>query len=402
MDITSFLMGLQRGKAIGGGGSGGGEDHPDLRYVTFMNGSEVLYVKPVATGDDCVDVVAKGTITTPKKDSTVDKVFTYSGWSLTNGGSASSNALKAVTENRTVYAAYTESVRYYTITYYDSNGSTVLKTEQVAYGDTPSYKPTSDDYIFVSWVPDAIPVTGDANYTAKWKAKPTFATAPWSEIASVCEAGQAESTFAKGDERTEILTYADGTTEEITLVVVGYNEHSLYDGTSSPTLKSNLILMTKNALSKLAKAKSIADKKVWIDSDLKTYLNTDIYNGLSGELQGVIKSAAIDHMKGWTSGTACKLWTPSLEELGLKKENQSTTMQNFFNLYNPNLTFYFSDASRIKKQGNTGSDTKYYTRNCVQASSYAQYTLINETGKLHNSTSVSGTTEFGVVFGFCI
>ena len=63
MDITSFLIGLQKGKALGANGQS-----PDVKYVTFMNGAETLYIKPVATGDDCVDVLTKGLISTPTKD----------------------------------------------------------------------------------------------------------------------------------------------------------------------------------------------------------------------------------------------------------------------------------------------------------------------------------------------
>ena len=145
-------------------GSGVGEG---CVSITFVYGNE-SWTRPVYIGDDCPDPVAQGHIETPTKESTVDTVFTYSGWSLTNGGSADTNALANVTEDITVYAAYQQSVRKYTITYYDDDGTTVLSTEQVAYGTMPNYTPVRDGVILKEWTPTLVKVTGDASYTASW------------------------------------------------------------------------------------------------------------------------------------------------------------------------------------------------------------------------------------------
>ena len=164
MDILSFILGLQKGKSMGGGSSA------DVRYVTFIGADgAVLYKKAVAVGDDCVDVVTKGLISTPTKESTVAEVYTYSGWSLTEGGAASSSALKNVTEDRTVYAAFTTSARKYTVRFLD--GDTVMKTEQVAYG-TQATPPdtTKEGYAFVSWTPSNLTIYGDTDFVGKWKA----------------------------------------------------------------------------------------------------------------------------------------------------------------------------------------------------------------------------------------
>lgn len=146
----------------------GGGSSEDVRYVTFMNGDVELYKKPVAVGDDCVDVVAKGLIPAPTKESTVQYNYTHYGWGAENGGAADADILKNITEDKTVYAIYTEVARTYTITYYDSDGTTVLKTEQVAYGSTPNYTPKKDGVIFGKWTPTPVAVTGDASYVASW------------------------------------------------------------------------------------------------------------------------------------------------------------------------------------------------------------------------------------------
>ena len=89
---------------IAGTHTGSGGASADVCYVTFMNGQEVLYVKPVAVGDDCVNVLTKGLIETPSRE-VDDYEYTYLGWGLTENA-VDSTALKAVTENRTVYAVF--------------------------------------------------------------------------------------------------------------------------------------------------------------------------------------------------------------------------------------------------------------------------------------------------------
>lgn len=169
MDILSFVLGYKKGKATGGGGGGAAVD--PVYTVTFMSwdGLTVLGQRSVVDSDNCADMVARGKWPKPTKESTPQYNYTYSGWSETSGGDADASALSAVTEDRTVYAAFTSAVRYYTITYLDDDGS-VLKIESLAYGDMPSYTPKKDGYDFVSWSPNE-PVTGNMSYTASWKQK---------------------------------------------------------------------------------------------------------------------------------------------------------------------------------------------------------------------------------------
>lgn len=89
-----------------GDSSGGGAASDDVRYVTFMNGNTVLYKKAVATGDDCVDVLAKGLIETPTKESDDQYDYTYCGWGASDGGAADDTILQNITEDKTVYAVY--------------------------------------------------------------------------------------------------------------------------------------------------------------------------------------------------------------------------------------------------------------------------------------------------------
>ena len=112
---------------------------------------------------------------TPTKEATVQYVYTFSGWSLTPGGAADPNALANVTEDRKVYAVFTESVRTYTIVWY--SGNTLLETDRaIPYGTMPVYNSGTpvypgenpEDWVFAGWSPAVTTVTGDARYDAQF------------------------------------------------------------------------------------------------------------------------------------------------------------------------------------------------------------------------------------------
>ena len=149
-------------------GGGGGSSADGCVTVTFMNGDDVLFSRPVYIGDDCPDPIVQGHIaTTPTKDSTEQYNYTFYGWGASDGGAADANILKDIRSDKTVYAVFTATVRTYTATLYDSDKTTVLYTEQVAYGSKPSYKPTKTGYTFAGWTPTTA-VTGDTSYVAVW------------------------------------------------------------------------------------------------------------------------------------------------------------------------------------------------------------------------------------------
>lgn len=152
---------------LSGGGANPDANDP-VYYVTFMNGDQKLYVRPVVSGDTCPDVVSKGWAEKPTKESTEQYTYYHNGWSDTDGGSANSSILQNITADKTVYATFTAYARSYTITYYDSDGTTVLKTETLSYGATPAYTPVKSGHAFTGWTPTPVAVTGDASYTAAW------------------------------------------------------------------------------------------------------------------------------------------------------------------------------------------------------------------------------------------
>ena len=221
--------------AVYEGSTGGNSD--DVRYVTFMSedGSTELLVKPVAVGDDCANVIDRGLIDTPTKESTPQYNYTFNGWALSAGGTADANALKSVTEDRVVYVAFKPVLRYYTINYYD--GETLNKTESLAYGSMPSHTIEKKGYTLIGWEPALTTVTGDADYYAQWQAGISFATASWEEIAEVAENGTASEVFSVGD--TKIVNIK-GT--DVPFVIAGFNHDDLADGSG----KAGISIVTKD------------------------------------------------------------------------------------------------------------------------------------------------------------
>lgn len=95
--------------------------------------------------------------------------YTFSHWTPTPYAASRDVSYKAI---------YSQGeAKVYTITWLDGNGDT-LKTEDLPYGETPSYSGTtpsktsspSTTYTFAnSWLPEIVPVVSDATYTAVFR-----------------------------------------------------------------------------------------------------------------------------------------------------------------------------------------------------------------------------------------
>ena len=140
--------------------------------VTFMNGSEKL-----SESDVDYNGVAAAPTQTPAKESTVDTVYTFAGWSLTDGGEKV-DELK-ITGDTTFYAVYTSATRQYKVTF--MNGSDKLSESDVDYNgvavaptQTPAKESTVDTvYAFAGWSltdggekVDELKITGDTTFYA--------------------------------------------------------------------------------------------------------------------------------------------------------------------------------------------------------------------------------------------
>ncbi len=141
-------------------------------YFYDDSGNTLLKTVTVYDGED-----AAYSGSNPTKASTAQYSYSFSGWSLTVGGAANANALKAVVSDRNVYAAFTSTVRKYTVRFY--NGTTLAQTvSEVPYGSNASYtgdtpaktdveKP--EDYEFTGWNPSPNGITGNTDCYAQYR-----------------------------------------------------------------------------------------------------------------------------------------------------------------------------------------------------------------------------------------
>lgn len=117
MDILSFVLGYNKGKAQSGESADAVLDEVDayldainggsVHSITFIGGNgKTLCVVTVPQGTDCENPIDTGLISTPTKKSTDTYDYQYTGWSLLPDGDANDDALKNITESKTVYAAF--------------------------------------------------------------------------------------------------------------------------------------------------------------------------------------------------------------------------------------------------------------------------------------------------------
>ena len=141
-------------------------------YFWDDTGKTLLYTAEVLDGGDAVYVGS-----TPTKASTPQYTYGFMGWAVTPGGGVSAGALTNVTADRNVYAAFSSTLRTYSVYFY--NGSTLLLTvANVPYGgsasytgSTPTYTGTgnAEDYAFSGWSPAPTNIQGNTSCYAQFR-----------------------------------------------------------------------------------------------------------------------------------------------------------------------------------------------------------------------------------------
>ena len=258
--------------------------------ITWMNGKEEIYNEQVAyfetpaynpeyvieEGGEELDPVLAGI---PQKESTIDTVYKFDGWSLTDGGDRL-ETLPAVDKDAVYYAHFKESVREYTITFLNDDAEhTEIYHVDVAYGDTPAYDPehvivpgeepvlagvpvkektAQYTYTFAGWqldeenkypVGEDLPkVKGDATFTAYFSAtvneyKVTFVDEDGLEILQQSDVAYgtapvytAAMPHKKGDEKHNYYFY--GWTDGTETYPVDVEEFKLPEVTGAVTYKA--------------------------------------------------------------------------------------------------------------------------------------------------------------------
>ena len=140
--------------------------------LTYMNYDGTSTISTV----DCIDGVPQSSAPAgPSRASTAQYTYTFVGWSIAKDAqTATANYNQNVNTNKTVYAAYSRTTRTYTVTWKNSDGSTLETDTNVPYGTNPQYNgstpvnPVSGGGAFTGWTPSLSAVTGDITYTASF------------------------------------------------------------------------------------------------------------------------------------------------------------------------------------------------------------------------------------------
>ena len=125
----------------------------------------------------CIDgVPQESSPSGPSRTQTAQYTYTFVGWNTEQDAQTNNpNAITNIMADRDVYAAYSRTVRTYTVTWKNSNGTTLETDNNVAYGATPQYNgatpvdPSGQGAPFVTWTPAVSAVTGNITYTASYK-----------------------------------------------------------------------------------------------------------------------------------------------------------------------------------------------------------------------------------------
>lgn len=140
--------------------------------LRYYNGETLLRTETILDGGN-----GSYTGSTPTRAQDAHYTYSFAGWSKdTDDNTVDSDALINVVADRNVYAAYSTTVRTYTVTWKNEGGSTLETDNNVPYGTTPTYNgptPTYDGETYRGWEPAVGPITGNTTYIAQYKPKYT-------------------------------------------------------------------------------------------------------------------------------------------------------------------------------------------------------------------------------------
>lgn len=209
--------------------------NPETYYVTYYDdsGNTIINREYVEKGHN-----AAGLSINPTKTSTAQYDYTFIGWTKTQGNTtADADALTNIVTNRSLYAVFEQTVRTYTVYFY--NEATLLQTVQnVPYGGSATYtgtEPTKTDYEFTGWNPQPTNIIADTSCYAQFEQRiQGLITDSWDVISARSNAGTAQNYYSVGDCKPIYLNGTMGTLAlDTTLYVyiLGFDHNSAREGT---------------------------------------------------------------------------------------------------------------------------------------------------------------------------
>ena len=349
----------------------------------------------------------------PTKESTVDTVYTFRGWS---------GSYANILQDTTLTPIFTESVRTYTVTF--MNGSKVVQTSVVNCYEGVDYTGADLEkagHLWTGWDASTKSVTSDMVVNAVFEAPALpaqvadmtqfdylFSDDPADrsaytigEIYAICAAGLGSTYMAVGDKLKITMTESASIFDDyIIFQVYGFNHFKLEDGSNFANVVFGM-LGVLNTPKRMNPTNTNAGG--WPVTEMRTYLNQTVLYDLPTVWRNVIKSVQVLSSAGETSAEIVncvdKLFLFSRAEVGGNINDVPYCNEVDADAENRNFSIFTNDASRIKKYYNgTGAAAYWWLRSPIATYATA-FSLVNYIGGV-GSTGASYTN--GVAFGFCI
>ena len=363
-------------------------------YLTYKSWDGETTLKTVT----CLDgVPQESSPSGPVRTATAQYNYTFVGWNLEMDASANdASAITNVIADRTVYAAYSRTVRSHTITFVraSADGGGTLQSSDFPYGSTPSYTgatPTTTqgsatDYPFEGWTPAISTVTGPTTYTAKFGSpiEDVEITDSWDTIIANIDNGTYATKYKIGNYKPleYVAVAATGVTKVINMQIVAFDTDELEGGGTAP-----ITFVAKETLYYTMKYKLSGVDLTWETSNIRTQLENSILPSFPSNVSARIVSTK--RVQTFVSETNYdKLWIPSYGEMFTYRGQ------------NPKYAPVYKDnASRIKYRTTTDTIHEWWLRDTNSTTDKRVY-YVRNTGD-YNSYG-SQTDSRGVCIGFCL
>lgn len=217
------------------------ERYPDVEIVyntignrvVFVVDGKVLSIQNAVAGDPIIKP------SDPVKPSTAQYSYTFLGWADDNGELTEVPAVMG--ESTEFYALFEQTVREYTVTFVNYDGTT-LQAVRVPYGSDAEYtgaEPTQPDpdetnsYKFIGWDPSPMGITGHTTCVAQYTLGKKFDAYTWDEIAAISAEGSARSYFSIGDTKYIDVKGKVGTVDidqKLGVYIIGIDHNAEIEG----------------------------------------------------------------------------------------------------------------------------------------------------------------------------
>lgn len=365
-----------------------------LKYYNY-DGTQLLNTETVLDGGN-------GTYSgQPTRAQTAQYTYTFAGWSTQmNATSAEANATKNVTADRSVYAAYTATVRTYTVYFY--NGSTLLQTvNNVPYGGSATYTgttpvdPSGQSLAFKGWSPQPTNIVGNTSCYAQFQSPVEVAeiTDSWGTIIANIDNGTYATEYKVGNYKPLDL----GTEGTINMQIVAIDKDELADGSGYAPLTfiGMELLATSHRMNpvRVANTEGTGTLGGWEKCEMRAYLKNTIKplipSNVMGRINRVTKYTQIYQASNETAvnnvATTEDVWIPSNYELTGNLETVGVSYK----------TFFHNESSKIKAK-TSGTAIVWWVRS---ANLNVNFYDVYSDGSI---SSTKAQNSHGIALGFCL